>query len=56
LDRHLDAIANSNLHIGVEIDVCERIEDEAIFAEVARNVELLHSLIPRHQEKAAVHG
>lgn len=56
LDRHLDAIANSNLHVGVQGDVCERIEDEAVFAEVARNVELLHALIPRHQEKAAVLG
>ncbi len=56
LDRHLDAIANSNLHVDVEGDICANIVEEAVFHEVARNVELLHALIPRHQEKTALRG
>ena len=56
LDRHLDAIASSNLHVGVEGDVCANIVEEAIFHEVARNIDLLYALIPRHQEKTPPRG
>ncbi len=56
LDRHLEAIANSNLHVGVENDVCANITEEVAFHEVARNIELLHALIPSHQEKTAPRG
>jgi len=56
LDRHLDAIASSNLHVGMEGDVCANIVEESVFHEVARNIELLHALIPRHQEKTAQRG
>ena len=56
LDRHLEAIDASNLHVGLAGDPCEHIENPGVFHEVARNIELLHALLPRHQEKAAVRG